>query len=93
MTTPYIGYGNDQLRDQPAYTLDDVGRLVVCPNCGKMHPLVLCRTTDGKLSTMLALVKCSGSEFLVGVAGHLVSGVKPACSGSVDLSELNEKEP
>ena len=76
MSTPYIGFRNDELARLPAVR---VGDRVKCRSCDTSHLLEAC--DDG--STMLMFYKCGGNSYLGAVNGRSVVGTKPSMSGTL----------
>jgi hypothetical protein len=79
MKTPYVGFSNDTLDQQPI--LRD-GNQIKCPHCNNHHE-VECGTVDGKKSDLLMFFKCGDLVYLAGVDGRSVLGQKSDCSGTL----------
>ena len=89
MSTPYIGYGLDQL-DNALDAAD--GDEILCPKCGGGHLLGAADATgeDGEKKTEgfhLLFYKCNEKSYLGGINGKLTMGIKPQASGTLDLGE------
>lgn len=81
MSVPYIGFGNDQLENQPNMI---EGMDIICPHCGSIHQVILATKSEtGEKSNMLGGYKCGDKSYLAGVNGKLVIGLKSACSGEI----------
>lgn len=79
MSTPFIGFGNDQLQDQPTVRKGD---LVACDTCKGVHPVELGKV-NGEEDGTLGFISCGDKHFLVSIGGKLCAGVKPAVSGKL----------
>lgn len=82
MKTPYVGFANDQLENQPTIKKGDE---VICPGCGMLHKIKYGKDSDGNESDMLGFYNCGEKIMLASINGKLVTGLKPACSGEVEL--------
>ena len=74
--TPYIGFGNDTLNQQPKV---NVGDLIICPNCEEEHPL---EPPDSGGDTIY-FYRCKDKVFLGAVKGRATVNLKPDVSGSI----------
>jgi len=85
VSVPYIGFGNDQLRDQ---TECREGDMIECPHCHHQHPVDFGEDIDtGEKSNLLGFYNCGDKMYLAAVAGRFVTGIKPCCSGTIDTEE------
>lgn len=81
MSTPYIGYGNDELAKLPEVKAGDV---IVCPRCDKGHTLEAGKDAKtGEATTLLLFYRCRGDTYLAAVDQRLVTGTKPTVSGRI----------
>jgi len=87
MSTPYIGFGNDQLEGAP---LVKDGDLIFCPHCFSEHAVARSWSSDGSIS--LDTYCCGETAYLCGMNGKLIMGVKPACSGSIDFDAWDQDD-
>jgi hypothetical protein len=89
MSTPYVGFGNDQLDAAPELAVS-----IKCPRCGEQHLVQESKgsqTWDGTTRTWLPssnptrlqYYKCGEQIYLAGINGKSVMKTKPACSGEV----------
>lgn len=78
-TTPYIGFGNDTLSQQPEARKGDE---ILCPQCSGRHALE-CGTSNGEESDLLMFYRCGKEIYLGAVAGRLVVAAEPDVSGSI----------
>jgi len=74
--TPYVAYGNEELKNQPEAKK---GMEIICPHCGQLHKLEY--GTDAKTgeeSDTLSFYSCpiTGKDYLAGVNGKLIIGLK-----------------
>ncbi len=77
---PFVAFGIDELRDQPAAYAGDS---VTCPHCGAEHVLSG-GTREGRPSQLLLFYKCGGEDYLGAVDNRLVTGLlrrEPAVPG------------
>lgn len=75
MTTPFIGFGNDTLKNQPEVKPGDK---FICPTCNNEH--VLFGGDNGE--TLLLGYYCEdGKMYLGAVGGRLIAGLKPDVKG------------
>ena len=82
MSIPYVGFGNDQLNGEPKCKEGD---MVECPHCNQQHPVEFATNCDtGQPSSLLAFYDCGDKSYLAAVAGRFVTGLKAACSGSIE---------
>ncbi len=72
MTTPYIGFSNESLKDAEKIKS---GNKAPCPKCGE---LVLVKDSD---PPMLQFIEHCGGVWLAGVEGKYVGNKYPDCSG------------
>ena len=80
MGTPYIGFGNEQLKQLPSAK---EGMLVECKKCGKDHPLRCGKDEQGNKTNILMFYKCDNNLYLGAINGKLVFQLKPGCSGEI----------
>ena len=76
MGVPYIGFGNDELKNNPTV---EIGMTIVCPNCNGLHKLEA-GTVNGKLSHAMYFVKCAEKTYLAAVQKKLVINQNPSMS-------------
>jgi hypothetical protein len=84
MSTPYIGFSDETLKNQPNVYKGDI---IICPNCGGKH-ILECgqkKQDDGSMqdSDILLFYRCGDSTYLAAVANCLVIGVKADLSGEL----------
>lgn len=80
MTTPYVGFGNETLRQQP--NIRD-GELILCPLCSGKHPVEFAGTDEQKAERLLGMYRCGSDQYLAAVGGKLVAGLKADVSGEI----------
>jgi hypothetical protein len=80
MTTPYIGFGNDQLEGKPIVHAGDV---FLCRQCGQLHELKGGTDENGEVTELLLFYNCGEKAYLAAVANKLVIDVNPPVSGSI----------
>jgi len=79
--TPYIGFGNDTLDQQPSVKRGD---LIICPICENRHKLEGTESEDG-VKDLILFYKCGEKLRLGAVDGKLVANLKVDCSGEIEL--------
>lgn len=82
MKTPYIGFGNEQLENQPIVKKGDE---IICPDCGMLHKIKYGKDSDGNESDMLGFYNCGEKTMLASINGKLVAGLKAAYRGEVEI--------
>jgi hypothetical protein len=80
MKIPYIGYGNDTLRDLPRVKEGDE---VFCDKCGARHPLEAATNTETGAKSDIYFYRCGEKTFLGAVGGKLVAYTKCDVSGEL----------
>jgi hypothetical protein len=80
MGTPYIGFGNDSLKNAPPLTHGDV---ITCPRCGEVHTVEGGKNEKGEITDTVLAYKCGDKLYLAGVAGKCVIKKKPDVSGKI----------
>ena len=75
MTTPFIAFGNDTLKEQP---LVNKGQIITAP-CGHDHVLI----GDDNGGDFLLFYECGEKVFLAAVNHRLVTYAKPDGNGEV----------
>lgn len=79
MSTPYIGFTNDSLKD--AHDVIE-GDEIHCDKCNGRHALQCAVDTATKeKSTLVMFYSCGDKTYLGAVAGKLVAHTKPDVSG------------
>ena len=76
---PYIGFGNEELKDAESVKTGDK---VPCSKCGK-----LTEVKDGLPPGTLQFINHCGSSWLVGINGKYIGNKKPTVRGELDLEE------
>ena len=80
---PYIGFGNDQLKNQPEVK---EGMEIICKVCGLLHKIEFATDSKtGKKDNILGFYKCPQTKdmYLASVSGKLCMGVKPCAGGEL----------
>lgn len=76
MSTPYIGFGNEELSQLPKVKKGD---WIQCNKCALKHELEA--ADDG--SELALFYKCADKAYLGAVNGRSVVGFKPTISGEI----------
>jgi len=81
MSIPYVGFGNDQLTEQPDCRQGD---MVECPHCNHAHPVQFATSQEtGQKTNLLGFYHCGEKTYLACLAGKFVTGLTPGCSGRI----------
>ena len=75
MPTPYIGFGNDQIKDAPSASAGDT---ILCPHCLQEHQL-----QDG-IPPMILFFTCGEKTYVAGFNGKLTMGIRPSAKGEIE---------
>ena len=79
MTTPFVAYGNDALKNCPTAKHGDK---IICDKCGQAHELMEWKDIHGNTSGLFSYI-CGDGEYLAAVGGKLITGVRPDMSGEL----------
>jgi hypothetical protein len=79
MSTPWIAFDNDALKDAPRVKSGDE---VFCDKCGGRHILEQTQC-DGVWSDFCLVYKCGDGTYIGAVMGKLVAHTKPSASGKL----------
>jgi hypothetical protein len=82
MTIPYIGFGNEQLKDRPDVLKGDI---IECFQCGDGHPLEHGTDETGKETNTVGFIVCTktNTPYMVSINGKSINGLKPKSSGKM----------
>ena len=75
---PYIGFGNDQLKDAPPIKEGDE---ILCPHCLGTHIIKTAMSDKGTMG--IQYYNCGDKTYLAGLNERLIMGIKPAISGTL----------
>ena len=78
MSTPYIGFSNDNLAKLPKVKAGDEFN---CPRCEGRHTLLPANADDGE--EICLFYKCGGTAYLGALDGRLIAGQKSDVSGEL----------
>ena len=84
MTTPYIGFSIDDLRDRQTVHAGDT---FLCDKCNKLHELEAGKDEKGNPAGILLFYMCEETPYLGAVDNKLIINVEATVSGQIDLSE------
>lgn len=81
MSTPWVAFGNEELRVQPRLA---AGQRIQCPTCGKRH-----RVKDSATSGTLLFYTCGETTYLAGIDGRSIMRANRT-SGTIETKESEE---